>query len=626
MSHKSICATVVAASLIGMSSPSSATGNATSSVNPIDPLNFNETAASPPADTPSPDNLVLPDIDPLVLPENELQAPDLTGPAGQVLDPSLSELSELEQTIRDLIFSEDEIEQAGFSSRQVDALAEAYSLRNFRPVWFEDQSLTPLANRLIDEIRKAPTHGLDPQAYGVRQLASILDVMEASNATATLREIAVVELQLTHVFASYGAHLAGGVVRPTKVLKNVFITPQVPKLNDMLTQLEETRSVEQLFASLEPEAPSYDLLKDQLARYNAALTSDYPVYIEDGPSIRPGDTGARISQLEKRLQAEGYAPYYSGYSGTSEQEVAPAYYNDDMVALVKSFQKRHGLSVDGVVGKKTRAALNASLTDRRDQILVNLERMRWDDPLPSGRYVKVNVAEQIVRVMEGTDVLYETRTVVGKPRHATPLFSDTFEYAEINPTWGVPWSIATNEYLPKLRKNASALSGSGINVYKNGRRVDPTAINWNAVSKRRFGYQLRQKAGRKNALGAVKYMFPNKHNIYLHDTPSKRLFNKDQRAFSHGCIRVQDPFTFGEVLLSGSGHSRAKMEKLRARGKTVRLKLKETVPVHLRYYTAFAGDDGELQFREDIYKQDKAILEALLTSQDAFKIKMASTY
>ncbi|KZL24909.1 murein L,D-transpeptidase [Pseudovibrio sp. Ad37] len=626
MSHKSICATVVAASLIGMSSPSSATGNATSSVNPIDPLNFNETAASPPAATPSPDDLVLPEIDPLVLPESELQAPDLTGPAGQVLDPSLSELSELEQTIRDLIFSEDEIEQAGFSSRQVDALAEAYSLRNFRPVWFEDQSLTPLANHLIDEIRKAPTHGLDPQAYGVRQLASILDVMEASNATATLREIAVVELQLTRVFASYGAHLAGGVVRPTKVLKNVFITPQVPKLNDMLTRLEETRSVEQLFASLEPEAPSYDLLKDQLARYNAALTSDYPVYIEDGPSIRPGDTGARISQLEKRLQTEGYAPYYSGYSGANEQDVAPAFYNDDMVALVKSFQKRHGLSVDGVVGKKTRAALNASLTDRRDQILVNLERMRWDDPLPSGRYVKVNVAEQIVRVMEGTDVLYETRSVVGKPRHATPLFSDTFEYAEINPTWGVPWSIATNEYLPKLRKNASALSGSGINVYKNGRRVDPTAINWNAVSKRRFGYQLRQKAGRKNALGAVKYMFPNKHNIYLHDTPSKRLFNKDQRAFSHGCIRVQDPFTFGEVLLSGSGHSRAKMEKLRARGKTVRLKLKETVPVHLRYYTAFAGDDGELQFREDIYKQDNAILEALLTSQDAFKIKMASTY
>ncbi|SFT44730.1 Murein L,D-transpeptidase YcbB/YkuD [Pseudovibrio denitrificans] len=625
MSHKSICATILAASLIGMISPSSATSNATSSERLIDPLNFNEDPAALP-DLPAPEDLSPPVIEPLVMPESELQAPPLSGPAGQVAKPTGTELSELEQTIRDLIFSEADIQKAGFSPKQIDALAEAYALRKFRPVWFEDQSLTPLANHLVTEIRKAPAHGLDPQAYGVRQLASILAVMEASNATATLHEIAVVELQLTRAFATYGAHIAGGVVRPTKVLKNVFISPQVPKLNDMLTQMEETRSLAQFFDGLEPEAPSYDILKDQLARYNAALTSDYPVYIEDGPSIRPGDTGGRVAQLEKRLQAEGYAPYYSGYTGTSEVEVPPTFYNDDMVELVKDFQKRHGLTVDGVVGKKTRAALNASLEDRRNQILVNLERMRWDDPLPSGRYVKVNVAEQMVRVMEGTDVLYETRSVVGKPRNATPLFSDTFEYAEINPTWGVPWSIATNEYLPKLRKNASALSGTGINVYKNGKRVDPTAINWSNVSKRKFGYQLRQKAGRKNALGAVKYMFPNKHNIYLHDTPSKRLFNKDQRAFSHGCIRVQDPFTFGEVLLSGSGHSRAKMEKLRARGKTVRLKLTETVPVHLRYYTAFAGVDGELQFREDIYKQDKAILEALLTSQDAFKMKMASTY
>ncbi len=626
MSHKSICAAVLAASLIGMSLPASASGNATSSVPPKDPLNFNESATSPPTDTPPPEDLVPPVIDPIPAPESGLPVPDLTGPAGQVPDPILSELSELELTIRELIFSEDDITQSGFSLPQVEALAEAYSLRNFRPVWFEDKSLMPLAGRLIDEIRKAPAHGLDPQVYGVRQLASILDVMEASNATATLHEIAVVELQLTRAFASYSAHLAGGVVRPARVLKNVYITPQVPRLNDMLTELEETRSVKQFFAGLEPESFSYALLKDQLARYNKALTSDYAVYIEDGPNIRPGDTGARIRQLEKRLQAEGYAPAYSGYSAINEQDVAPAFYNDNMVALVKSFQKHHGLRVDGVVGRKTRTALNASLADRRDQILVNLERMRWDEPLPSGRYVQVNVAEQIVRVMEGAEVIYKTRAVVGKPRHATPLFSDTFEYAEINPTWGVPWSIATNEYLPRLRKNASALAGSGINVYKNGRRVDPATINWNAVSKRKFGYQLRQKAGRKNALGAVKYMFPNKYNIYMHDTPSRHLFNKDQRAFSHGCIRVQDPFTFGEVLLAPSGHSRAKMEKLRTRGKTVRLKLTETVPVFLRYYTAFAGDDGELQFREDIYKQDKAILEALLTSQDAFKIEMASTY
>lgn len=602
MFHKSICAAVLAASLFGTISPVGATVNVTLSVILREPSNYSVSLAPPPPDTPG-----------------------LTGPAGQVLLPAHA-LSELEQTIRELVFSRNAMAKAGFRGERVEELARAYALRTFRPVWFEDQSLTPLAKHLIDELRKAPDHGLDPQAYGVRELVSSLNDMESSNASASLHEIAVVELQLTRAFAAFGAHLAGGVVTPDKLLDDVYITPHVPALKEMLAQLEENGSVEELFTSLEPKVPSYDILKEQLVRYNEALTSDIPVYLGDGPNIEFGDKGARVAQLEKRLIAEGYTPPRQGFSGALELEGPPLFYNRDMEKVVRRFQKRHGLDSDGVVGKKTRAALNVSLLERRNQIIVNLERMRWDDPVSTGRYVKVNVAEQMVRVMEGTQVLYETRSVVGQPKNATPLFSDNFEYAEINPTWGVPWSIATNEYLPKLRQNPAALSGTGINIYKNGRRVDPVTVNWNAINKRQFSYRLRQKAGRKNALGAVKFMFPNKHNIYLHDTPSKRLFNADQRAFSHGCIRVQDPFTFGEVLLAPSGHSRAKMEKLHARGKTVRLDMTETVPIHLRYYTAFAGADGDLQFREDIYKQDKIIYDALMTQQHVARVKMASGY
>ncbi len=602
MPHKSICSAVLAASLFGLSSPVGATVNVTLSVILREPSNYSEFMALPAPDTPG-----------------------LSGPAGQVLLPA-RELSELEQTIRELVFSRNAMAEAGFRGEHVEELARAYALRTFRPVWFEDQSLTPLAKHLIDELGKASDHGLDPQAYGVWQLASSLNDIERSNTSASLYEIAIVELQLTRAFAAFGGHLAGGVLEPDTLLDDVYISPRVPALKEMLAQLEERGSVEEFFTTLEPEAPSYTILKEQLVRYNEALTSDLPIYLSDGPNIEFGDKGERVAQLEKRLIAEGYTSFHHGYSGAIELEAPPLFYNSDMQDVVKRFQKRHGLDSDGVVGKKTRAALNVSLLERRNQIIVNLERMRWDDPVSAGRYVKVNVAEQMVRVMEGTQVLYETRSVVGQPKNATPLFSDTFEYAEINPTWGVPWSIATNEYLPKLRNNPAALSGTGINIYKNGRQIDPVTVNWNAVRKRQFSYRLRQKAGRKNALGAVKFMFPNKHNIYLHDTPSKRLFNADQRAFSHGCIRVQDPFTFGEVLLAPSGHSRAKMEKLHARGKTVRLDLSETVPIHLRYYTAFAGADGDLQFREDIYKQDKIIFNALMTLQHAARVKMASSY
>lgn len=628
MSHKSICATILALGMFGLSSPSSATRNAAVSQDLRDPLNFSETdTPEGSGDLTSPvevgETIQLPESIEQV-PADVTNAPAGTGPVDLDVMPAQAQLPKQAQMIKTLLSDDGSYQSAGFTNGQVSALAKAYDLRKFEPVWFANTSLKALAYQLIDELRQAEKHGLDPQAYGVRQLASVIDVLEASNGSAQLRDIALVELQLTRAFAIYSAHMAGGVVAPSKILKNVYITPYVPTLEEMLSQLEETHSVERLIADLKPEAPSYEVLQQQLVLYNKAINSNYPVYIEDGPSIRPGDTGIRVAQLMKRLKAEGYTSRYSGYTGTSETEATPSVYDEDMVEAVKAFQQLNGLMVDGIIGKQTRAALNMSLQDRRDQILVNLERMRWDDPLPDGRYVKVNIAEQMVRIMEGTNVLYETRSVVGKPLNATPLFSDKFSYAEINPTWGVPWSIATNEYLPKLKRNSSALSGSGIRVYKNGKRVDPTAVNWSSVSKRGFGYQLRQKAGRKNALGAVKYMFPNKYNIYLHDTPSKRLFNKDQRAFSHGCIRLQDPFTFGEVLLAPSGHSRTKMERLRARGKTVRLNLSEKVPVHLRYYTAFADENGALQFREDIYKQDKAILSALQEKQEDSKTKMAS--
>lgn len=519
--------------------------------------------------------------------------------------------------------------QAALQDETQSELTELYALyvgRTWQPIWLTAQGsfLKPRAHQFVEVLRGAKAHGLDPHAYGVRQLASLLDVYSTSAQFAEADVSAELDLKLTAAFLEYARDIAGGVTNPQEVLRKVFFTPQVPTPARLLQDLETSSSVAAMIETLEPEAPSYDKLKEQLQRYDAAQASYYPVYIEDGSSLRVGDRGPRVRQLANRLRAEGYLPDFALTPDAQESYQDDVLYTPEMEQFVQAFQQENGLEPDGVVGKNTRAALNISLEDRRNQVLVNLERMRWDDPLPNGRYVLVNVAEQMARIMEGTTVLYETRSVVGKPKFATPLFSDEMGYAEINPTWGVPWSIATNEYLPKLRRNPQAVTATGIEVFKGGKRVNASAIDWNAVSKRGFGYQLRQKAGRNNALGAVKFMFPNKHNIYLHDTPAKRLFQKDIRAFSHGCIRLQDPFMFGEVLLSSSGYSRATMERLKARGKTARLTIKDEIPVHLRYYTAFADQDGTIQFRKDIYDQDNAILEALMQAQETSRAVMAS--
>jgi murein L,D-transpeptidase YcbB/YkuD len=272
-----------------------------------------------------------------------------------------------------------------------------------------------------------------------------------------------------------------------------------------------------------------------------------------------------------------------------------------------------GLSDDGVVGKDTLAALNVPVETRIQQIRINLERARWILHDLDAHAVVVNVAGFMAYVTEGEEVTWMTRVQVGKPYHMTPLFRDEVSYIEINPTWTVPYSISSKELLPKIKKDPDYLADRNMIVLdRNGKQVDPAGIDWNSLSANRFPYTLRQQPGPDNALGRIKFMFPNEHAVYLHDTPSKSLFERDYRVFSHGCIRVQNPYLLAQILLDDN--EKWSVEKIEAAVDsrvTQRIVLDRKIPIYLTYWTAAVDDDLEVNFSRDPYNRDGRVLAGL---------------
>jgi len=319
-------------------------------------------------------------------------------------------------------------------------------------------------------------------------------------------------------------------------------------------------------------------------------------------SLKPGQAGNSVVALRNRLVAMGFLGRSSATS-----------YDQKMVNAVKQFQSAHGLSADGVAGPGTLSQVNQSMEQRLTSVVVAMERERWINRPLGKRHVWVNLTDFSASIMDGGRVTFQTRSVIGaqdKDRRS-PEFSDVMEFMVINPSWYVPRSITTKEYLPLLQKNRNAVSHLEIRDNK-GRAVKRSNIDFNKFNEKTFPYSMRQPPSRGNALGLVKFMFPNKYNIYLHDTPAKKLFSREVRAFSHGCIRLNDPFDFAYALLAKQsndpvGFFQAKLKT----NKEARVNLREPVPVHIVYRTAFVNAGGRLNFRRDIYGRDAKIWKAL---------------
>jgi len=471
-----------------------------------------------------------------------------------------------------------------------------YQGRVFQPLWVSEQGLNPHGEMLLAAFERAGDHALDPQDYAPDRLR---DLAGAARDTAALAEL---EVAISNTFVIYANHLTAGRVKPNEVNRSLNLFPKAPDPSVVLEYVESSEDFATAIDGLSPNTPNYARLKTALADYRAKEAAGGFTPVPEGETLKPGMTDARLDTLRQRLAEQDlFSP--GSHSG--------AVYDGALVEAVKLFQERHGLEVDGIIGKATLAEINVPISTRIGQMELNMERRRWmpDDLGP--RYVFVNLADQNLKVVEDDKTVHTTRVVVGKPFHATPVFSDEMTYAEVNPYWTVPYSIATTEYLPMLQRDPGALQGKNIRVFSGNREIDPWSVAWSSYSRASFPFTLRQDPGEGNALGRIKFMFPNKFNIYIHDTPSKSLFSRAQRSFSHGCIRAEAPFDLGEALLGPDGWTKAKLETVRDSGERRVIKLSKPLPVHLTYLTAWVNKDGSVHFRSDIYERDKVLAKAI---------------
>jgi len=480
-------------------------------------------------------------------------------------------------------------------------LPSLYEQRNNDLIWTNPESV----NQLLDIIRTIGEDGLNPDDYHLSQLELLQQKIAASRSPDPALQ-ADYDLLLTDGLVRLGYHMLIGKVDPVELDDNWNMDRTLNALDPVLEMAGaiDKGAVDELFIELEPQADYYQAMKGALQRYRAIEAAGGWEAVPSGETLKPGMSDARVIALRKRLIVTGDIP---------DTDPDSPEFDDVVEAGAKAFQRRHTLDDDGIVGAATIEALNVPVEARVDQIRVNLERGRWVlHDLPD-EYVIVNIAGFNVRYIRDHDIIWQSRAQVGKPYRKTPVFRSEIKYLDINPTWTVPPTILNKDILPKLKKDPGYLAEKNLRVLdRDGRPVDAGTINWAQYSGSGFPYLLRQDPGPTNALGRIKFMFPNKHLVYLHDTPSKSLFDRTERAFSSGCIRIENPFDFAELLLDDKARwNQESLVEVVGTLQTRSVSLPRPVTVLLLYWTATVDDDGNVIFRKDIYDRDPAILAGL---------------
>lgn len=524
------------------------------------------------------------------------------GPAGVYALPGPSAPTGYAALILEALETSEPLASGNAGQSVAAAVREFYRTLDYAPIWTEETGVLARASSLARAIGAVGADGLAPSDYFAPDVIALFDA-------AIPEERARLEAALSWAYVRLVSDLASGRTVPNEIDPELFVHPHEVDPAAALAAALATDDMESLVAMYAPQTTEYVKLKGALAALRAERHEAFWPEMSAGPVLRPGDRGPRVAELQGVLAARGYVV-------ASEGDV----YDPLIDAAVTSFQTRHGLKPDGHFGPITAAALNTTLERRIEQVKLNMERQRWMPAHLGARYALVNLADFRLEVVFHGEIVYETRVVVGTTAHRTPVFSDRMTYLEINPYWNIPPSIAREEILPQLRTDPAAVSDRGIRVFSswaaNAVELDPMIIDWSQISGRGFPFKLRQDPGDGNALGRVKFMFPNKFNIYLHDTPSKSLFNRTMRAFSHGCIRVEDPFRLAKLLLSEDDRwTPERFEETLALGDRRVVNLPHPINVHLTYLTAWVDDVGEMQFRPDIYGRDRRLAAALDASR-----------
>jgi len=471
-------------------------------------------------------------------------------------------------------------------------LSQFYLNRSFEPSWNVETS-----KKLIAEIEASKNEGLTPNDYHLEKLKEA-----SSQKTKTSFFEAEYDLMLSDAFLLYVNHLLSGKVNPQTIDAEWHVTRREGNPVELLEFAISSGNITEAIQKATPKHLVYKELKDALVEYRNIKVSGWEK-INEGVTLKKGMEDERLVVIRERLFILGDLKV----KNTS----FPNLYDDSLVAAVIKFQARHGLDDDGEIGKQSINALNVSIEDRILQIEANMERWRWLPQEFGYYYIKVNIANFNLDVIKDKQIIRTQKIIAGKPYRKTPVFSSQMQYLVLNPTWTVPPSILYNDVIPAAQKDPSYLTKKKLSVFdKNGNPVNINEVDWNSKEVRSYTY--RQPPGPENALGAVKFMFPNTFSVYLHDTPSKELFEKSERAFSSGCIRVNEPLELAEFLLNNpENYSLDKIKKVVATKETKTIQLKEKPFIHILYWTAWVDANSNINFRKDIYDRDKPLLTQL---------------
>jgi len=487
-----------------------------------------------------------------------------------------------------------DVSAAGLSEAQRIAVEGFFAARGYEPFWTEAGDGADRTAALIEALSAATDRALPVERYNP-------DGLRLATESGAAREIA-----LMRAYLAFAGDLSGGVVDPTRVDEDITRRPVRAPAPVLLAPLAD-RPVAEALASLEPSDPDYRRLVDEKRSLEQqARTASWGPAVPEGPTLHPGDIDPRVADLRARLARLGLlAP---------AAEMADPRFDPALETAVRQFQSEHGLVDDGVAGKATLAAINAPVETRLAQIAVNLERMRWMPRDLGERYLYVNIPDFTVRLIENSAETWQSRVVVGKT-HVTETaeFSDEMTYLVVNPSWHIPDSIAIRDYLPKLQRDPMVLKRQNIDLMtRGGTVINPKLVDFGQYTPANFPFRIKQRPNEDNALGMVKFMFPNEHSIYLHDTPHKEYFSRSVRAYSNGCIRVQKPEELALLLLQGQvSDPEASFEGWVAQGKERAVNLARPIPIHIVYRTVFTDEDGALRFRPDVYGRDARTFELL---------------
>ena len=499
---------------------------------------------------------------------------------------------------------------AGVPLLSLESLRLFYREREHRPAW-TGSGLSPQVDVLMSALRRADREGLRPADYHLAaidaQLSRFRPATSAANSTPG-GDAADLDLLVSDAFFLYATHLTSGRVNPSSVEAEWNIAGRGRDLVFLLGSALDRGHLAATIRDLAPVREDYRRLRGALASQRAIAAAGGWPSVPGGPTLHPGDRGPRVAALRRRLAATGELP--------AGADTAGELFDAQLADALRRFQLRHGLEPDALAGRLTIAAMNITADRRARQIEANLERLRWLPRDLGPRHLLVNIADFRLELTEEGSPTLAMRVIAGRLARRTPFFTGEITSILLNPSWTVPEKIAIEDKLPLILDDPYYLEDHGFKVYefsgKVWREIDPRKVDWTRVSTDRFPYLLRQSPGPENALGRIKFQVPNRHDIYLHDTPSRSLFARTERTFSSGCIRVERALDLAVRLLAADPTwTRERIETTIATGETVSVPLPGPMPVYLLYWTAWIDRDGLIQFREDVYGRDDATLEAL---------------